>query len=320
MSAMHLRCLLVFCLCILSVPSAFAVAAGQSRSIEVNKIAAVINGEIVTLHELRRNAAPELARLGIDPSLPGSAHKVDEAVEKILQLMIDDILLRQEAARLKITVNDSEVENELRKIIQRSQVTPQEFEARITAQGSTMAMLKERLRNNILSQRIVSIMIARKVVVTKEEIARYYAEHKKEFTAEKTVDMALIVFSPTADADAVYARIKNRTMTFEAAASQYSVGPEAARGGKIGHVPWNDLAAPIKAELLQLHDGQMSDVFMLDLNKAIVRLDGSTVGSQMTLEQASPDIERILREPRLEERFKEYTRQLRGRAVIDVRL
>lgn len=299
---------------------ACAAPAGQNRSIQVNKIAAVINGEIVTLHELRRHAGPELARMGVDPSAPGSAAQVDAAVKKILDLMIDDILLRQEAAKLKVTVSESEVENELRKLVQRSQVTPQEFEARIVAQGGTMAMVKERLRNNILSQRIVGIMISRKVVVTKEEITKYYAEHQKEFTAEKSVDMALIVFAPTADANAIYAKIKDGSLSFEAAAKQYSVGPEAAEGGKIGHVAWKDLAGSIRAELAQLSPGQTSSVFMLDLNKAVVRLDGSTAGSQMTLEQATPEIERILREPRLEERFKEYTQQLRSKAVIDIRL
>ena len=280
----------------------------------------MINGEIVTLHELRRHAGPELARMGVDPSAPGSAPQVDAAVQKILSLMIDDILLRQEAAKLKVTVSESEVDNELRKLIQRAQVTPQEFEARMVAQGGTMAMVKDRLRNNILSQRIVGIMISRKVVVTKEEIAKYYAEHQKEFTAEKSVDMALIVFTPTVDAAAVYAKIKDGSLSFEDAARQYSVGEAAAKGGKIGHVPWKELAAPIKAELAQLSNGQMSGLFNLELNKALVRLDGATAGSQMTLEQASPEVERILREPRLEERFKEYTQQLRNKAVIDIRL
>lgn len=320
MSAIRLRGFIVLCLCLLPLGVACAATAGQNRSIQVNKIAAVINGEIVTLHELRRHAGPELARMGVDPSAPGSAAQVDAAVKKILDLMIDDILLRQEAAKLKITVSDSEVENELRKLVQRSQVTPQEFEARIVSQGGTMVMVKDRLRNNILSQRIVGLMISRKVVVTKEEIAKYYAEHQKEFTAEKSVDMALIVFAPTADANAIYAKIKDGSLSFEAAAKQYSVGPEAAEGGKIGHVAWKDLAAAIRAELAQLSPGQTSSLFVLDLNKAVVRLDGSTAGSQMTLEQASPEIERILREPRLEERFKEYTQQLRSKAVIDIRL
>ncbi|MFR8055044.1 MAG: hypothetical protein ACLU6O_10170 [Bilophila wadsworthia] len=38
-----------------------------------------------------------------------------------------------------------------------------------------------------------------------------------------------------------------------------------------------------------------------------------------TLEEATPQIERILREPKLQERFREYSEQLRKRAVVEIR-
>lgn len=42
-------------------------------------------------------------------------------------------------------------------------------------------------------------------------------------------------------------------------------------------------------------------------------------GEGQTLEEATPQIERILREPKLQERFREYTEQLRKRAVVEIR-
>ncbi len=308
------------CLCVLILSASWSAFAAQPRSIEVNKIAAVVNGEIITLHEVRRQAGPELARMGINPNDRRASQQVDDIVQRILDLMISDILLRQEATKLKITASDSEVENELRKLIQRNQTTPQEFEARLVSQGSSMAILKERLRNNILSQRIVGLMIARKVVVTKDEISKYFSEHQKDFTAEKSVDVSLIVFAPTADVDTAYAKIKDGSLKFEDAARQYSIGPEAANGGRLGNIAWKDLASSIRSEISHLSDGQVSGIFLLDLNKSLLRLNGSSPGKQMTLEEATPEIEGILREPRMEARFKEYTQQLRNKAVIDIRI
>jgi peptidyl-prolyl cis-trans isomerase SurA len=300
--------------------SSGAAQAAQPGAVQVNKIAAVINGEIVTLHELRRQAGPDLARRGVDPTDPKASAFVNAVLREALELVINNILLRQEAQRLKITVSDSEVDNEWRKLVQRNQTTEQDFEARLAAQGMSVEMVKDRLRNNILSQRIVGIMIARKVVVTKDEIRKYYEEHRKEFGTARSVDMSLLIFGPSVDIESVAAGIKNNKMSFEEAVRRYSMGPAADKGGKLARMAWDDLALPLKAELARLTPGEVSPVFLLDRNPSLVRLDALSPGEPMSLEQAAPEIERILREPRLEERFEAYTAQLRAKAVIDVRL
>ena len=40
----------------------------------------------------------------------------------------------------------------------------------------------------------------------------------------------------------------------------------------------------------------------------------------MTLEEARPQIDAILRQPKAKGRFDEYSKQLRNKAVIDIRI
>ena len=314
------------CLCLaallLAVSPSPVSAAGPdlNQPVVLNKIAAVVNGEIVTLHDLRQQAVVEFRRSGINPSDPASRGRVNEIMSRVLTVMVDDMLLRQEAERLKIKVSDSDLDNEVRKIIQRNQTTEKQFEAMLAAQGTSMAMVREQVKNNILSQRIISVMIARKSVVTPEEIKTYYEQHKDDFAAERSVDFSLIVFSPSSNPKDIHAKIKSGALSFEDAARQYSEGPSPDSGGRLGMIKWDDLAAPFKAQILDLEDGGVSDVFHANSRDCLLKLNGSTSGRAMTLEEASPEIERILREPRLQERFVEYTDQLRSRAVIDIRL
>lgn len=307
-----------FCLASLSPSASFA--AQEGASIQLNKVAAVVNGEIITLHELRRYVGPELVRRGVTPGAPGSEQIINQLMDIGLNSMIDDILLRQEARRLSITVSDAEVDNELNMVIQRNQTTREAFEAGLAAQGQTMDMVRDRVRNSILSQRIISIMIARKVVVTKEDIERHYETHGHEFTADKSVDVSLIVFPPAANAESLAAKIQSGALSFENVAKEYSVGPQPAQGGRLGLVPWRDLIPPLQAAITNLEDGQVSQMFSLETYKAMAKLNASTAGRQMTLEEATPDIERVLREPLLQARFDEYTKLLRGKAVIDIRV
>jgi peptidyl-prolyl cis-trans isomerase SurA len=298
----------------------FSAFSAQEGPIVLNKIAAVVNGEMITLHELRQHSSAEFVRMGINPADPASRPQVDNVMSKVLSVMIEDMLLRQEAERLKIKVADSEVDNELRKIAQRNQTGMKDLEARIAAQGGTLDMLKERIRNNILSQRIINIMIARKTVVTAEEISEYYAAHKEEFSAERSVDISLIVFSPSSNAPDIAARIRSGSLSFEDAARKYSEGPSPDSGGRLGMIKWDDLGAPIKARVVEMKKGDISGLFQTNSRDCLVKLNDATSGRSMTLEEATPEIERLLREPRLQERFAEYTHQLRSRAVIDIRI
>lgn len=308
-------------LAVMALPCRIAGAeTGRPDSIVINKIAAVINGEIVTLHDLRQHSASEFVRIGINPLDPANRRQVDDVMSNVLSVMINDILLRQEAERLKIKVTDADLDNELRQLVERNQTTQKEFEARVVAQGGTMDMVKERLRNSILSQRIIGMMIARKTVVTNEEISAYYAEHQKDFQAEKSVDVSLIVFSPSADFEGIGKRVKDGSLSFEEAAKRYSEGPAPDNGGNLGMIRWDDLAPPVKAQVIDLAPGQTSGVFHVNGRPYMLKLNQTTSGRNMTLEEASPEIERVLREPRLQERFAEYTQQLRSRAVIDIRL
>lgn len=313
----------ICCAVILLALAAFPLGtsfAAVPQAVTVNKIAAVVNGEMITLHSLRQHASPEIARAGLNPNDPAARRQIDMIMSKVLTVMIEDMLLRQEAGRLQIKVADNEVDNEMRKLAQRNQMTLKEFEARLVAQGGTMAMLREKVRNNILSQRIINIMIARKTVVTAEDIKNYYEANKNEFEAERSVDISLIVFSPSSDPLDVYSRIKKGAISFEEAATKFSEGPAPENGGHLGMIKWDDLAAPLRAQIIQLKKGDISEIFQINSRDCLLKLNNSLSGRSMTLEEASPEIEKLLREPMLQDRFTEYTQQLRSRAVIDIRL
>ncbi|MDR2076602.1 MAG: peptidylprolyl isomerase, partial [Desulfovibrio sp.] len=170
----------------------------------VNKIAAVVNGEMITLHALRANTQAELARLNIPREDPRASH----LMRSVLEAMINDILLRQEAARYKLSISDSEVEAEIRKILQTNNMTEEAFEADLAKQGATLAQLRERIQSSLLRNRMLSLMIARKVVVTKEEIAEYYDAHREQFSGQKYADFSVIVFPPSVQARKVYEMIR----------------------------------------------------------------------------------------------------------------
>ncbi len=290
---------------------------GYAAELTVNKIAAVVNGEMITQHEVERHAASEIARLNLSPSDP----RIAEIKKTVLESMITNSLLRQEAQRMKVTVSDNEIDSEIRKIMQQNKLSPAAFEQELTRQGGSIAMLKERLHDNALRQRMISFMIARRVVVTEEEIAKYYETHKSEFTAgAKTASFSVIVFPPSANVKQLYSQLKAGALGFEDAARKYSIDASAKNGGNVGQVSWASMSPNLHKVLESLKDGEISPLLKFDQNQAVVRRNAVTEGGPQSLEDARGRIEETLREPRLQERFKEYSQQLRSKAVVDVRM
>ncbi|NHZ45878.1 peptidyl-prolyl cis-trans isomerase [Nitratidesulfovibrio liaohensis] len=297
-----------------------AVAVVAPKAEQINKIAAVVNGEMITFFDVQAQATPELMRLGLDRNNPAQQEAVRKVHLQVLDSMISDILMNQEAERWKITVQDSEVDNELRKFVQRSQLSQQEFERQLTQQGLSMDVMRDRVRKGILRHRLLTLMIARKIVITQEDVKKYYEAHKSQFVTDRTVRLGLVIFAPTANADALADKVRTGQMTFEQLAATESIGPNPGSGGDIGTLKWTDLAPAWKEALDGLKAGETSKVILVEGRKAMLKLMQVTTGRSQSIEEATPEIENILREPKLQERFTEYTKQLHDKAVIDIRI
>jgi peptidyl-prolyl cis-trans isomerase SurA len=286
----------------------------------VNKVAAVVNGEMISLFDIQRYSLQEITRQGLNGSDAKSEALRQKIFQQTLDGMIMDILIRQEAARFKVSVSDAEVDNEVLMLMQRSQMTPKQFENQLLLQGSSLKQFKENIQHNILRQRMMSLMVARKIVVTKEEVASYYQEHQNEFTTQYAVDVAMILIGPMDNADNIRNDLVNGKLSFEEAARKYSSAPNALDGGRMGSIPWKDLNPDWRKVLVNMKAGEVSPVIRSGNAAYLLRLNTTIEDTSLSLEEAAPEIEDRLRQPKLSQRFEEYYEQLRKNAVVDIRL
>jgi peptidyl-prolyl cis-trans isomerase SurA len=282
----------------------------------VNKIAAVVNGEMVTLHELRMQTMVELARRRLNPDSP----EAKEVQKQVLDGLINDMLMRQDAKRYKVTVSDAEVEEELERTLKRTGMTRKQLEEGLKKERATLAMYKERIGNSLLRQRMAGYMVMRKVFVTPEEISAYYTKHKDEFAGEKTVDFSLLMLQDGKNVQDIYQKIKSGAVSFEDAARKHSADASSQNGGRMDGVIFERLPPEMKKLLSGLKDGQMSPLLRIKGGYVVIKRERINEARPLTFEEARPRIEEILKTPLLEERFKEYIGQLRAKSVIDIRI
>ncbi|MFA6252774.1 MAG: SurA N-terminal domain-containing protein [Patescibacteria group bacterium] len=102
-----------------------------------------------------------------------------EAGKNLLESLVIEKLIQNEAKVKKITVSDEEINAEITKI-----------ETQITSQGDTMDsalaaqnMTIDDLRGQIVTQKELEKLLADKVAVTDEEVAKYIADNQVPMTA-----------------------------------------------------------------------------------------------------------------------------------------
>lgn len=283
-----------------------------------HSIAAVVNGEMITAYDMQIRVNAELKRLGLDPKNPDQSEQISHLRKALLESMINTIILTQEAERLKITASTTDIDEEIQQLMERGHLTQEEFQRQLQLQGQTEASLREKVRTSVLRKRLLAAMVGRKVVVTKSEIADYYDQHQGMFKHQQ-VGFSVLVYPPDANAEKISVDLKRNPASFEKTVQKISVGPRASQGGNLGMTDWQDLDTAWKNALMPLRPGGVSNLFEVNGLKTQVKMNEISSGENQSLEEATPKIEALLREPKLQQRFEEYTEQLRKRAMIDIR-
>lgn len=278
----------------------------------VDRIVAMVNDEIITYQELVQTVR---AFSGETPD----PVTLDRIASEVLDSMIDDIVLRQEAERLNVKVSDAEVDSEIQQFKARRKMNEEEFARSLLLQGLTEEQFKEHTRQEIVRQQILAYMVRRKVVVTQEEVDAYMAQNRPELVAEKVVDLQLLIVGDQVTAEELHKQLAAGKISFDEAVARHSLG-DKENGGLMHGVRWREMDEPWRVILRDLAAGDLSQAFMVQGKWVVLKLVNVREGENRDLASVEDEVREAIMRPKIEERFKGYMAGLRAKAVIEKRL
>jgi peptidyl-prolyl cis-trans isomerase SurA len=293
----------------------------------LERVVAVVNNDAITLGELEEAMAASRADARQRP--PGS----DEQVKReFLNRFIESRLQLQEAEREKITVDEAEIDEELLDRVKKSNLKDiDEFKNIIKAQGVSYESVRKRLRDNIKMSKIVRRKVTIRVTVTDSEIDRYLDENRVKLETGLAYHARHILVVPEGaltDASWEAARIRAELVRkqlregadFAELASKHSGDATAKDGGDLGTLKRGELAQDIETRILALQPGEISDPYRSDLGYHIFRLETKETLEAEGLTRARAQIREILFRQKYEARLDAWLREIRERAIIEVRM
>lgn len=261
----------------------------QSAKGQVERIAAVVNSDVITLSELENRLALTILSSGLD-----SATEVRERLRpQVLQDTIDDLLRLQEAANHQIRVSEDDISAAFARMAQNNGMEAAEFEQILTENNVPPTTIKEQIRASIAWSILAQLRFAEQIRISDREVDDVIHRARQAYgKPEYHVYEILLTVGDRAQenqvrqlAERLIEELK-RGAPFAAVARQFSQSAGAARGGEVGWVNEGQLALEIDEALSGMVPGQIAGPIRTLSGYHIIYLDDRRIaGGEAALKQ-----------------------------------
>ncbi len=290
----------------------------------VDRIVAVVNTAVITdfqVQQAQKNFTQE------------GAPKESLNPEAVLNFLIEQELVLQEAVNMGILVTDEELKNALENIKEQNKLASDEqLKSALAREGKTLTEFQEEIRRQIQLAKIVGQEVRSKVDIADADVDAYYEEHRDEFVHPESaagvlVRQILLTIPENADAAQIeqikadaeeLVRQLRAGADFAEMARTHSQHSSAASGGELGTFQPGQLAEPFDIAFT-LKAGEVSDPIRSDKGFHIIAAQPAGPDGQEDTARIKSQIRNDLFEKKSQQLYTEWIATLKDKAYIDMK-
>lgn len=312
----------------LALLSVMLPSAAHARVVE--KIVALVGDDVILLSEVEDRAAPLLAEVAAIPNQGERDARSSSVRREVLDRLIDDQLLAQQATDLKLTVSNDEIDRAIGQIKRDYGLNDTQLEGELRKQGMSMAVYRMNTKKEILKYRVLNIAVGSKVNVGDSEVQSYYDRHMKSSNVQLRASHIFLAIPENADNAAVVEREQlaksllaraQEGEDFAKLAREYSQDAgNRAEGGDLGFIGRDILPKPIEELLFSMKVGEIRGPVRADRGFHVMKLVDKRNKDAKPFAEVQDEIRMRLRQREMERQTKIYLSDLRKKVLVDIRL
>ena len=271
-----------------------------------DKVVAVVNNEVITRAELDMY----INLLKVQPKGANSQGD-DISVEKALENMIEDRLVVQEAKRLNVEVSDRLIESRIDRI-RESFVSESEFLDFLGQQGLSLTELESRIKEQMLSDKLINIQIRNRIFISPAEVTKYYKDNIKDFYLPERLEAESIFVKDKNKADQIYDKLKEGA-DFSDLKKQYS------ERSSLGLVSKGQLRKDIEDIIFNLEIGKFSESIKIMDGYYIFLVRKKLSPSEKELTEVQDQIYNGLMGIKFNDKLEKWLKELKDSSYISIK-
>lgn len=305
-----------------------AIMATPANAKTVDKIVAIVNDQIVTASDAE-NFKKSLSSGGMqDDALIQlvDPRKLMSDRDALLNYLIDDKILDSEVKKKNLEVTVERVEQEVRDIMKKRNVTRAQLAQVLSERGLSMAKYQDYIKQSLERHALIEKEVSSKIRISDEDIASYFTAKKsgsKNQVYEYTIAHVLIVPKKGKEeaarkkAQAAYEKLKSG-QSFETIAEQYSEDPNFSKGGLLGTFTSGEMKPDIENAVKRLQTGEFSPVVHSKTGYNIFKVVKRTLIADPKMEAEKANIQNALFGEAFKKQFRAWLNERREEAFIKI--
>jgi peptidyl-prolyl cis-trans isomerase SurA len=313
-------------------PAPAAVPEGVNTKV-VEEIVARVNNEIITRSELdkARVSAEEDAKQECEGKCTPEQLRIDveDRQKNALRDLIDQSLLAQRGKDMGINV-EPEVIKKLDQIrVQNKLASMEELEKAVSGQGLNWEDFKDNIRKGILTQRVIGSEVGSHINIARDEVVKYYNDHKKEYVRPEQVALREIEVATEGKKDEELPDLKKKAETalkrvkdgedFGEIAKRFSDGGTAKQGGFLGIYKRGELSKELEEIVFKMKKNDLTDIMDTKQGYLVLQVLEHYDEGEQPLSKVENEIMDHLYSGRMEPALREYLKTLREESYVVIK-
>lgn len=320
------RILLVSSLILVNV---FLGSSGRGEIID--RIAAIVNEDIITLSDVEKlRESFYRSRLEENDWLSKEFDLLDARLV-VLNTLIEEKLVDQEANRLGIRVTEKQVKDAVESFRKQRGWSQSQLEMALQAEGLTREDYREEVVKGLKRNRLVNRVIKSDIEIEEEDIRTYYETHLNDYLADESIRISHILLpcppNPTQEneeallsmAKDILKRVKNGE-DFAALAHEYSQTTPGVREGDLGSFKKGEMIPTLENIAFSLRVGEVGGPIRTPEGVVLIKVTDKKGANPIPLAKIRKRVEKDCYSNEAERRYRQWLNKLKKRAFIEVKL
>jgi peptidyl-prolyl cis-trans isomerase SurA len=281
-----------------------------------DKIVAIVNDDVITLREVERFVAVE--KRSRYTSMNEYVRSI--ALREKLDAFVENTLIMQQARKLKMVVDEKDVDAAVEDIKKRNMISESELKEQLKRENIRYDDFVEGIKMSLTRNRVLSRALSQEVNVDDKRLKEYYDAHADEYTDEEFRIQHIFVSKQRKDA-AARAReawdALEKGKAFGDVAKEYS---DESSKDEILTTNRADLIPELRQGLQLLLPGSYSSVVQTPYGYHILKLIEVKKGARASFDELKDKIKAAIYQQESEKRYKEYMSKLKSVSYIEVKI
>jgi len=292
----------------------------------VEEIVAIVNDEIVTLSDYRREFEIAVQQLKSQQLSSQDYNKYYEAIKKqLLDSIITDMLLMQQAKEKNINVKE-QLKTIVENIKKENNIqSDEDLKRALAQQGMSYEAWTKQYEEMLLKQAVIFSEIESKIALTDAEVIDYYKKNQEEFRVPTEYKLRAVYLSGLEwHGEALENRkkeISDRLAAKESladVAGELSDPPLREAKGDLGEVAETALDPELREPIMKLKVGEVSPWIKAKTGWYLIQLEEKKDSFVKPFEQVKAAIEEKIFNSRRQAKTEEFLKSLKARSYIKI--